>query len=135
MCTAFSKSNLQDGARMTLASTARHRDYSYPAIDADLTDTEALAKSTDFMGPPWTAATSPDEPSGGGGGVSAEQWAASAHTPASRGLLQFHIALEESDFFHCPGRPGRLSGLRVFHSKSVLYGTFVWASRAFNNQK
>jgi hypothetical protein len=125
---------------MTLASTARHRDYSYPAIDADLTVTEALAKSTDSMGPPCTApATSPDEPGGGGGGgggggLSAEQWAASAHTPASRGLLQFHIALEESDFFHCPGRPGRLSSLSVFHSKSVLYGTFVCGRRALNNQ-
>ena len=34
-----------------------------------------------------------------------------------------------------PGRPGRLSGLGVSHSKSVLYGAFVWARRALNNQK
>ena len=36
---------------------------------------------------------------------------------------------------HCPGRPGRLSALSVFHSKSVLYGAFVWARRALNRQK
>jgi hypothetical protein len=34
-----------------------------------------------------------------------------------------------------PGRPGRLSALSVFHSKSVLYGAFVWARRALNNPK
>jgi hypothetical protein len=34
-----------------------------------------------------------------------------------------------------PGRPGRLSGLIVSHSKSVLYGAFVWARRVLNNQK
>jgi hypothetical protein len=32
--------------------------------------------------------------------------------------------------FGCPGRPGRLNGLSVSHSKSVLYGAFVWARRA-----
>jgi acetolactate synthase-1/2/3 large subunit len=32
-------------------------------------------------------------------------------------------------------RPGRLSGINVFHSKSVLYGVFVWVRRALNNQK
>ena len=32
-------------------------------------------------------------------------------------------------------RLGRLSALRVFHSKSVLYGAFVWARRALNIQK
>ena len=36
---------------------------------------------------------------------------------------------------NCPGRPGRLSGLSVFHSKSVLYGAFVWARRALNDPK
>jgi hypothetical protein len=34
-----------------------------------------------------------------------------------------------------PGRPGRLSALSVFHSKSVLYGVFVWARRVLNRQK
>jgi hypothetical protein len=29
-------------------------------------------------------------------------------------------------------RPGRLSGLRVSHSESVLYGGFIWARRAPN---
>ena len=32
-------------------------------------------------------------------------------------------------------RPGRLSGLSVSHSKSVLYGVFVWARRALKRQK
>jgi hypothetical protein len=31
--------------------------------------------------------------------------------------------------------PGRLSALRVSHSKSVLYGVFVWARRALTSQK
>ena len=30
---------------------------------------------------------------------------------------------------------GWLSALSVYHSKSVLYGAFVWARRALNNQK
>ena len=30
---------------------------------------------------------------------------------------------------------GRLSGLSVFHSKSVFYGAFVWVRRALNVQK
>ena len=30
---------------------------------------------------------------------------------------------------------GRLSALSVFHSKSVLYGAFVWACRALNRKK
>jgi hypothetical protein len=32
-------------------------------------------------------------------------------------------------------RPGRLSGLSVSHSKSVLYGVFVWARRVLNSPK
>ena len=32
-------------------------------------------------------------------------------------------------------RQGRLSGLIVLHSKSVLCGAFVWARRALNSQK
>jgi hypothetical protein len=35
----------------------------------------------------------------------------------------------------CPGPPGRLSALRVFLCKSVLYGAFVWARRALNSRK
>jgi hypothetical protein len=31
--------------------------------------------------------------------------------------------------------PGCLSALSVFHSKSVLYGVFVWARRALNRRK
>jgi Leucine-rich repeat (LRR) protein len=34
-----------------------------------------------------------------------------------------------------PGRPGRLSALRVFPCESVLYGTFVWARGALSSQK
>jgi hypothetical protein len=32
-------------------------------------------------------------------------------------------------------RPGRLSALSISHSKSGLYGAFVWARRALNSQK
>jgi hypothetical protein len=32
-----------------------------------------------------------------------------------------------------PGPPERLSALSVFHSKSVVYGAFVWARRALNS--
>jgi hypothetical protein len=32
-------------------------------------------------------------------------------------------------------RPGRLSGLGIFHCESVLYGAFVWARRALNSPK
>jgi hypothetical protein len=32
-------------------------------------------------------------------------------------------------------RPGRLSALSSFHSKSVLYGAFVWERGALNRQK
>ena len=34
-----------------------------------------------------------------------------------------------------PALPGQLSGLGISHSKSVLYGAFVWARRALNIQK
>jgi hypothetical protein len=30
---------------------------------------------------------------------------------------------------------GWLSALRIFHRESVLYGAFIWARRALNNQK
>ena len=36
---------------------------------------------------------------------------------------------------HCSGPRKRLSALSVFHSKSILYGVFVWARRALNSQK
>jgi hypothetical protein len=42
---------------------------------------------------------------------------------------------KQNDLSSCPGCPGQLSGLSVSHSKSVLYGTFVWARRVLNNQK
>ena len=32
-------------------------------------------------------------------------------------------------------RPGRLSTIGVPHSKSILYGVFVWARRALNSPK
>ena len=35
----------------------------------------------------------------------------------------------------CPGPPGQLSALRVFHSKAVLYGVFVLARRALNQKR
>jgi hypothetical protein len=34
-----------------------------------------------------------------------------------------------------PGPRWRLSALSVFHSKSFLYGGFVWACSALNNRK
>jgi hypothetical protein len=54
--------------------------------------------------------------------------------------VPFYDAADEqrSDYPHCPGPPGppgRLSALSVFHSKSCLYGAFVWARRALNSQK
>ena len=41
------------------------------------------------------------------------------------------VGREGADFItiHCPGHPGRLSGLRVFHSKSVLYGAFCMGAQ------
>ena len=36
---------------------------------------------------------------------------------------------------HVRDLSGRLSALRAFHSKSVLYGAFVWARRALNGPK
>jgi hypothetical protein len=32
-------------------------------------------------------------------------------------------------------RPGRLSGLSISHSRSVLHGAFVWARGALNSPK
>jgi GTPase len=43
-------------------------------------------------------------------------------------------AVQAGQSCSCPGRPGRLKGLSVFHSKSILYGAFVWARRALNSQ-
>ena len=39
------------------------------------------------------------------------------------------------DGFTVRAVPGRLSAISVFHSKSVLYGAFVWARRALNGRK
>ena len=47
------------------------------------------------------------DPDATDGEVPPEVWAASAHTPSRRGLLQFHIALEASDFFHLLPRSHR----------------------------
>jgi ABC-type cobalamin/Fe3+-siderophores transport system ATPase subunit len=41
----------------------------------------------------------------------------------------------KSTMIHCPGRWGRLSAIRIFLCKSVLYGAFVWARRALKHQK
>ena len=38
-------------------------------------------------------------------------------------------------FVTARARPGRLSGLSVFHRKSILYETFVWARRTLNRPK
>jgi hypothetical protein len=36
----------------------------------------------------------------------------------------------------CPGPPGAFTnGISVSHSKSILYGSFVWARRALNRPK
>ena len=46
------------------------------------------------------------------------------------GSLSEHFALTD-----CPGRPGRLSASSVPHSKSVLYGVFVWVREVLDRQK
>jgi NADPH oxidase len=51
-------------------------------------------------------------------------------------FIAFNVAVHTAAHYaNCPGRPGRLSDLSVSHSKSVLYGAFVWARRVLNNQK
>jgi hypothetical protein len=63
--------------------------------------------------------------------------------PASRPPASRPPAHEVSATFVAQGplgltvwaRPGRLSGLSVFYSESVLYGAFVWARRVLNSQK
>ena len=46
------------------------------------------------------------------------------------------LVIEALFLFGSPSaRPGRLSALSVSHSKSVLYGAFVWAHRALNSSK
>ena len=40
----------------------------------------------------------------------------------------------EDGVTHGPAARGRLSGLRIFHSKSILYAAFVWARGALNSQ-
>jgi hypothetical protein len=42
------------------------------------------------------------------------------------------VTIDTSIFDSVRARPGRLSALSVSHSKSLLYGAFVWARRALN---
>ena len=42
-----------------------------------------------------------------------------------------HAGFPEQSFSKVRAQPGRLSALSVSHSKSVLYGVFLWARRAF----
>ena len=50
---------------------------------------------------------------------------------------QFVSLVESADIelITVRARPGRLSALSVSHSKSILYGAFVWACRALNSSK
>ena len=71
--------------------------------------------------------------------------ATSASTPLHRqagGLPQTDVVADSgararasTSLAYCPGPPGRLSALTVFHSKSFLYGAFVWARRALTSPK
>jgi hypothetical protein len=49
--------------------------------------------------------------------------------------LEAGYTTAERGFGICPGRRGRLSALRVFLCKSILYGAFVWARRTRKHQK
>jgi hypothetical protein len=63
--------------------------------------------------------------------LSRQRWAAVQHTLGRR-----RQRVEQAEAKrHCPGRRGRLSAIRVFVCKSVLYGAFVWARRALAHQK
>ena len=55
----------------------------------------------------------------------------------ARGLEAVRLlpALLDGSLQAVRARRGRLSALSVSHSKSVLYGGFVWARRALNSQK
>jgi hypothetical protein len=43
--------------------------------------------------------------------------------------------VEFDELFAVRARPGRLSALSVSHSKSVLFGAFVWVRGALNHRK
>jgi hypothetical protein len=43
--------------------------------------------------------------------------------------------VEFDELFAVRARPGRSSALSISHSKSVLYGAFVWARGALNRRK
>jgi hypothetical protein len=51
-----------------------------------------------------------------------------------RSATSENYRLSSDDRLGPPNYP-RSSGLSVFHSNSILYGCFVWASRALNSQK
>ena len=55
--------------------------------------------------------------------------------PFDKDLKLFEGWIDAMQFDDCPGRPGRLSALSVFLSKSGLYGAFVRARRALKHQK
>ena len=58
--------------------------------------------------------------------------------PAGGNISQYiYVSIYEpaSNGAYCPARPGRLSGLSVFHRKYSLYGVFVWVRRPVNSQK
>jgi hypothetical protein len=50
-------------------------------------------------------------------------------------LNSFRIGNKAAVAYSVRPRPRRLSALSILHSKSVLYGAFVWACRALNSQK
>jgi hypothetical protein len=58
------------------------------------------------------------------------QVAAAHRSPAQAVTTMYDNAIPIID---CPGPPWRLSALSVSYSKSILYGTFVWARRALNS--
>ena len=53
------------------------------------------------------------------------------HRPRPRAYLRRRDVARR----HCPGPHGAFSGLSCLHSKSILYGTFVWVRRALDRQK
>ena len=60
---------------------------------------------------------------------------AAADTEARQGGAKTAVARQQRQLQLRPGPPRRLSALRVFLCKSVLYGAFVWARRALNGPK
>jgi hypothetical protein len=77
------------------------------------------------LAPPWM--TGSDHPRFGGGAI-----------PVILLLFSMaprYIATAEMGCIKVRARPGRLGALSVSHSKSVLYGAFVWARGALNRRK